>query len=44
MTRSLEMVGRLYSDIGKVPTVLGIFWSTEELREFAGEYMVLIGL
>ena len=51
MTRSLEMVerkdryiGRLYSDIGKVPSDSGIFRSTRELREFAGEYMGLIGL
>ena len=33
MTRSLEMV----------PSDSGIFWSTRELREFAGEYMGLIG-
>ena len=51
MTRSLEMVrckdryiGRLYSDIGKVPSDSGIFRSTGELREFAEEYMGLIGL
>ena len=43
MKRSLEMVkskdryiGRLYSDIGKVPSDSGIFRSTGELREFAG--------
>ena len=29
-------IGRLYSDIGMVPSDSGIFWSTEELREFAG--------
>ena len=51
MTRSLEMVetkdryiGWLYSDFGKVPSDSGIFRSTGELREFAGEYMGLIGL
>ena len=51
MTRSLEMVetkdryiGRLYSEFGKVPSDSGIFRSTGELREFAGEYMGLIGL
>ena len=51
MTRSLEMVesknryiGRLYSDFGKVPSDSGIFRSTGELREFAGEYIGLIGL
>ena len=51
MTRSLEMVetkdryiGRLYSDIGKVLSGSGIYRSTEELREFAGEYMGLIGI
>ena len=27
-------IGRLYSDIGKVSSYSGIFWSTEELREF----------
>ena len=49
MTRSLEMarhkdryIGRLYSDFGKVPSDSGIFRSTGELREFAGEYMGLI--
>ena len=43
MMRSLEMVerkdryiGRLYSDIEKVVSDLGIFRSTRELREFAG--------
>ena len=30
-------------DIGKVPSDSGIFRSTGELREFAGEYMGLIG-
>ena len=29
-------IGRLYSDIGKVPSDSGIFRSTGELREFAG--------
>ena len=50
MTRSLEMVrhkdryiGRLYLDFGKVPSDSGIFRSTGELREFAGEYMGLMG-
>ena len=36
-------IGRLYSDFGKVPSDSGIFRSTRELREFAGEYMGLIG-
>ena len=36
-------IGRLYSDFGKVPSDSGIFRSTGELREFAGEYMSLIG-
>ena len=31
-------------DIEKVPSDSGIFRSTEELREFAREYMGLIGL
>src|SRR5215216_4229318 len=29
-------IGRLYSDIGKVPSDSGIFRSTGELREFSG--------
>ena len=29
-------IGRLYSDIGKVPSDSGIFRSTGELREFTG--------
>ena len=43
MTRSLD-IGRLYSDFGKVPSDSGIFRSTGELREFAGEkYWALLG-
>ena len=41
--RKYRYIGRLYSDIGKVPSDSGIFRSTGELREFAGEYMGLIG-
>src|SRR3954464_16090671 len=41
--RKDRYIGRLYSDIGKVPSDSGIFRSTGELREFAGEYMGLIG-
>ena len=37
-------IGRLYSDFGKVLSDSGIFRSTGGLREFAGEYMGLIGL
>ena len=37
-------IGRLYSEFGKVPSDSGISRSTGELREFAGEYMGLIGL
>ena len=33
MRRKDRYIGRLYSDIGKVPSDLGIFWSTGELRE-----------
>src|SRR5215216_5706810 len=29
-------IGRLYSDIGKVPSDSGIFWSMGELMEFTG--------
>ena len=37
-------IGRLYSDFGKVPSDSGIYWSTGELREFAGEkYWALLG-
>ena len=36
-------IGRLSSDIGKVPSDSGIFRSTEELREFAGEVVGLNG-
>ena len=50
MTRSLKWsrrkdryIGQLYSDFGKVSCDSGIFRSTGELREFAGEYMGLIG-
>ena len=43
MRRKDRYIGRLYLDIGKVPSDLGIFRSTGELREFAGEYMGLIG-
>ena len=39
-----QYIGRLYSDFGKVPSDSGIFWSTGELREFAGEkYWALLG-
>ena len=41
--RKDRYIGRLYSDFGKVPSDSGIFRSTGELREFAGEYMGLIG-
>ena len=43
MRRKDRYIGRLYSDFGKVPSDSGIFRSTGELREFAGEYMGLIG-
>ena len=37
-------IGRLYSEIGKVPSDSGIYRSTGELREFAGEkYWDLLG-
>src|SRR6266511_112272 len=32
--RKDRYIGRLYSDIGKVPSDSGILWSTGELREF----------
>ena len=35
-------VGRLYSDIGKVPSDSGIFWSTGELREYGEEVLGLM--
>ena len=41
--RKDRYIGRLYSDIGKGPSDSGIFRSTGELREFAVEYMGLIG-
>src|ERR687897_1792249 len=41
--RKDRYIGRLYSEFGKVPSDSGIFRSTGELREFAGEYMGLIG-
>ena len=45
MRRKDRYIGRLYSDIGKVPSDSGIFRSTGELREFAGEeYWALMGL
>ena len=34
LRRKDRYIGRLYSDIGKVPSDSGIFRSTEELREF----------
>ena len=40
--RKDRYIGRLYSDIEKVPSDSAIFWSTGELREFAEEYMGLI--
>ena len=36
-------IGRLYSDIGKVPSDSGIFWSTGELREYGKEVLGLNG-
>ena len=36
-------IGRLYSDIGKVPSDLGIFRSTRELREYGEEVLGLMG-
>ena len=42
--RKDQYIGRLYSDIGKVPSDSGIYRSTGELREFAGEkYWALLG-
>ena len=42
--RKDRYIGRLFSDFGKVPSELGIFRSTGELREFAGEnYWALLG-
>ena len=42
--RKDRYIGRLYSEFGKVPSDSGIFWSTGELREFAGEkYWALLG-
>ena len=41
--RKDRYIGRLYSEFGKVSSDSGIFRSTGELREFAGEYMGLIG-
>ena len=43
MIRKDRYIGRLYSEFGKVPSDSGIFRNTGELREFAGEYMGLIG-
>ena len=50
MTRSLERsrrkdryIGRLYSDIRKVPSDSGIFEGTGELREYEEEAMGLNG-
>ena len=42
--RKDRYIGRLYSDFGKVPSDSGIFRSTGELLEFAGEYLGPIGL
>src|SRR3989337_750350 len=36
-------IGRLYSDVGKVPSDPGIFRSTGELREYREKVMGLIG-
>ena len=36
-------IGRLYSDIVKVPSDSDIFRSTEELREYGEEYWALMG-
>ena len=45
MRRKDRYIGRLYSDFGKVPSDSGIYRSTGELREFAGEkYWALLGL
>ena len=41
--RKDRYIGRLYSDIGKVPSDLGIFRSTEELREYGEEVLGLMG-
>ena len=41
--RKDRYIGRLYSEFGKVPSDSGIFRSTGELREFAGDYMGLRG-
>ena len=45
MRRKDRYIGRLYSDFGKVPSDSGIYRSTGELGEFAGEkYWALMGL
>ena len=36
-------IGRLYLDIGKVPSDSGIFGGTRELREYEEEVMGLMG-
>ena len=42
--RKDRYIGRLYSEFGKVPSDSGIYRSTGELREFAGEkYWALLG-
>ena len=43
MRRKDRYIGRLYSDIGKVPSDSGIFRSTGELREYEEEYWALMG-
>ena len=41
--RKDRYIGRLYSDIGKVPSDSGIFRGTGELREYEEEVMGLMG-
>ena len=41
--RKDRYIGRLYSDIGKVPSDSGIFRSTEELREYEEKVLGLMG-
>ena len=38
-----QYIGKLYSDIGKVPSDSGIFRRTGELREYEEEVMGLMG-
>ena len=41
--RKDRYIGRIYSDIGKVPSDSGIFGGTGELREYEEEVMGLMG-